>query len=104
MLNKKTKTLPVQMIATLCILTVFLSLSQAEVTLTVGNGSGAPGTSDNPLSVSLDNSVVVTGMQMEVCESPETPNLTCTGCETTDRAPSGFSCNIKSKKIFLHHR
>ena len=62
------------------------------VTLTVGSGTGLPGSVDNPVPVSLDTLFQDIGaVQMDVCD-PETILLTCSGCETTGRTPGAFSC------------
>ena len=65
-------------------------LSQAEVTLTVGNGSGVPGSSENQVEVSLNNlDDTIKGVQMDVCDADD--YLTCTECDTTERT-TGFIC------------
>jgi hypothetical protein len=61
------------------------------VNLTVGSGSGLPGTTDNPVTVSLDTLFMeVATIQTEVCDVDD--NLTCTGCEIAGRTPSTLSC------------
>ena len=101
-MSKNTRFLLIYSIVVFGFLVFSLPLSHATetVTITVGNGSGVPGSSDNTVEISLDNSGVVTGLQMDICETPATPNnLTCTPatCQTTDRTSSGFSCNIQEQ-------
>lgn len=87
---KKTMILLIQLIVGLCLLTFSLPLSQATVTLTVGNGSGLPGSSGNPVEVSLDNpGEKVGGVQMDICDVDD--YLSCGECETTGRT-SDFDC------------
>ena len=65
----------------------------ANVVLTIGDGSGAPGSSGNPVVVSLDNpNDKVKGVQVDVCDVDD--YLACTGCETTNRT-TGFSCTAE---------
>jgi len=88
--NKNTMILLVQLIIHSYFLTVSLSLSQADIKLTVGNGSGIPSSSDNPVEVSLENiNDKVRGISIDLCDADN--YLTCTGCGTTDRTP-GFRC------------
>ena len=57
-----------------------------DVTLTVGNGSGFPGSRNNIVEVSLDiPSATVIGLQVDITD--EGDHLTCTGC-----APQSRSC------------
>jgi len=75
--------------------TVFLIslplIARSQVTLDVGDGSGIPGSSDNPVNVSLENlSDKVRGITVDVCDIDN--YLTCTRCEITDRTP-GFWCS-----------
>lgn len=77
-------------IVAVCFLSLLLSMSRAEVTITVGDGSGLPGSSENLVSVSLTNSAnEVNGVQMSVCDVGD--YISCTGCETTERT-SKFQC------------
>ena len=65
--------------------------AQSQVTLNIEDSSGIPGSSDNLVEVSLTNlSDEVKGISLEVCDVDN--YLTCTGCEPTGRAPSGFEC------------
>ena len=65
-----------------------LLIHAADVTLTVGNGSGFPGSPDNVVEVSLDNpSDIVKGLQVDIGS-----HFTCTECTPNpDRAPQ-FYC------------
>jgi hypothetical protein len=61
-----------------------------EVTIDVGDGSGAPGSVHNPVSVSLDNTArEVEAIQIDICDVDN--YLTCTSCEATGRA-SQLNC------------
>ena len=72
---KKHLILSIQLLMCIFYLTVLSSPVQSQtVTIGLGNGSGLPGTSDNPFTVSLGNSVIVNGLQMNICETPATPN------------------------------
>jgi len=79
----------------LSFLTPFLSTSQAaKVTLSVGDGSGSPGSSEHQVAVDLENpNDGVKGIQMDVCDGDD--YLVCTACDTTERT-SGFSCSINN--------
>ena len=93
---KKNKIVLIQLIATLFIFTLLLSISQAEVTLTIGDGSGPPGSTGSQVAVSLDNpDDKVKGVMVDVCDADD--YLSCTECETTERA-SGFSCSTKMQE------
>lgn len=80
-----------QLVVILYSLTLFPSLCQADVTLTVGKGSGFPASSGIPVSVSLVNHYEqVRAVQLDICDMDD--YLSCIGCETTDRT-NGFSCS-----------
>ena len=67
-----------------------LTTVQAQVTLTVGTGSGAVGSSGNSIDVTLNNpSEKVKAIQLDVCDVDD--YLTLSSCETTVRS-AGFSC------------
>jgi len=56
------------------------------------NGSGRPGTTGNPVSVSLNNTDPVKAIQIEVCE--ENDYLTISDCDPAGRAATAlFSCS-----------
>lgn len=66
------------------------------VTLTIGDGSGLPGSSGNPVEVSLENpNDKVNGLQVDICDVDD--YLSCTACETAART-SVFSCSIEEQK------
>ena len=97
MINKRVKMLIIQFSA-LCLLVFSCSLSQADVTLTVGKGSGtAFPNMDYPVEVSLENQYdLVTILEVDVCDvddylslAPDNPPVY--SCETTDRT-YGFMC------------
>lgn len=70
-----------------------VSDSCQPATLTVGSGSGLPGSTDNFVAVSLDTLFLdVVGVQMEVCD-PDDLFLTCSGCEIAGRTPGAFGCS-----------
>ena len=66
----------------------------ADVTLTVGNGSGFPGSHNNPVTVNLDNpDDRIKGLQFDLCRGPY---LTLTGCSSTDRS-EGINCSFQDQ-------
>ena len=105
MLGKRMVILYAGLIVGFCFFGFSPSLSQAEVTLTVGDGSGSPGSTDNPVVVSLANpDDAVGGIQMDICEDKDdylTPPVINVGpppeyddeCAPTDRA-AGFDCLV----------
>jgi len=83
-MTKKVLLLFPQLMALICLVT--FSLSSAEVSLTVGDGTGLPGSKGRTVEVSLDNSgetEAATGMTMYVCD--EDNYLSVTGCQTMGR-------------------
>ena len=92
MINKRTMIVSIQLTMSLCLIIFSPLLSQAaDVTLTVGNGSGIPGSSDKQVEISLENlNDKVRGIQVEVCDVDN--YLSCMGCEEAERA-SGFLCS-----------
>jgi hypothetical protein len=78
----------------LCIclfVTAPLTTALGQVTLTVGNGSGAAGSSENSIDVTLNNpSEKVRAVELEVCDVDD--YLASSGCNTTLRS-SGFLCS-----------
>ena len=84
-----------QLIVCLCFLTFCLPLSQA-VTLSIGDGSGIPGSTGNQVAVSLENQNDSVGVvQVDVCDVDD--YLSCTTCETTERT-SNFRCSAYEQK------
>ena len=95
-INSKIKITAIHLIVGLWFLALSLSVTHAaDVTLTVGNSSGLPGSADNPVEVSLDNPDDPVGsIQMDVCDGDD--YLSCTECETTERT-SGFLCSTEEQ-------
>jgi hypothetical protein len=93
---RKTKTVvySIWLTSAVCCFTLLPSLVQSQggtATLTVGDGSGAPGSQGNQITVALNNDVSVGGMQLEICD--EDDFMVCAGCQVQDRA-SGFLCDL----------
>ena len=93
---RKTKTVlySIWLASVVCCLTVLPSLAQSQggtATLTVGDGSGTPGSQGNHITVTLTNDVPVGGMQVEICD--EENFMVCAGCQGVDRA-SNFLCSL----------
>ena len=89
-INRKIRISFIQLIVGLCFLTLSLSLSQAEVTLTFGDGSGIPGATSIPIAVSLENpNHKVKGVEVLIQDVDD--YLVFSECETTDRS-AGFDC------------
>ena len=64
----------------------------AQVTLSVGDGNGVPGSSGNEVAISLENlDNLVLGVQSDVCDVGD--HLVITGIETTSRT-EGFDCDF----------
>ena len=101
MFDGKGKIMFIQLVISLCIFVFPLSVSQAVVILTVGDGSGLPGSTDRPVDVSLANpDDIVRGIQMDICDVDDflTPVRNDNPpeydeCESTDRT-AGFSCLV----------
>jgi len=80
-----------------CSFVLLPSLAQSQggtATLTVGDGSGAPGSQGNQITVSLTNDVSVGGMQLKICDEDDV--IVCAGCQAVDRA-SGFLCDTNEQ-------
>ncbi len=92
-MNKKTLFSSIQIIFFACYLFLLPPLAQSQVgtvTLSVGDGSGAPGSTGNPVEISLENSDDrTTGVQFDICRGSY---LTLSACENTDRT-STISCS-----------
>ena len=90
--NKNTLLSSSQTIIFLCFLFLFPSLVLSQVgtvTLGVGNSFGEPGSTDNPVEISLDNQDDrATGLQCDVCRGD---NLNLSACENTVRT-TGINC------------
>ena len=90
--NKNTLLSSSQTIIFLCFMFLFPSLVLSQVgtvTLGMGNGFGEPGSTDNPVEISLDNQGDrATSLQCDVCRGD---NLTLSACESTVRT-TGINC------------
>jgi hypothetical protein len=74
-------------------LLLFSPVSRADVTLTMGTGSGYRGSYNNPVSVNLSNPLdKVRKIQMDVCDVDG--HLTEFKCDTTSRSRDGFTCRF----------
>ena len=103
MIKKAARILSTPSIAAIFFLTICFSKAYpADVTLTVGDGEGAPGSSGNPVAVSLDNPIEVKGgLQLDICDVDNylTPVLNddpppqYKHCNTTERTTS-FECTV----------
>ncbi len=85
------------LVAVFCGALIFPPGACSQVTLTVGEGTGGPGSCASPVAVSLANpGVMVKGVSMDLCEANNT--LIRLGCDTTPRTPAyaggnaDFSC------------
>ena len=79
-------------IITLFFILCFSWEALAQVTLTVEDGMGPPGSSENAVVISLENpDDKVLGVQSDICEVGD--YLVITGIETTSRT-KGFDCNF----------
>jgi len=95
MINKKFKYNSMNVII-ICVILSFLSLSQAEITLTIGNGAGYPGSEGNQVDISLDNQDdEVGGVQIDICDVDD--YLSCTECNLTERTVD-FTCLCYEQK------
>jgi len=66
--------------------------SLAQVTLSVGDGNGVPGSSGNEVAISLENlDNLVLGVQLDICDVGD--YLVITGIETTSRT-EGLDCDF----------
>lgn len=74
---------------------LFPQPNQAQVTLTVGDGSGYRGSYNNPVAVSLSNpGDRVKRVQMDLCDVDDF--LSVLDCTVTDRGSDGFTCQVIS--------
>ena len=93
----KTVLYSIWLASAVCSFILLPSLAQSQggaATLTVGDGSGAPRSQGNQITVGLTNDVPVGGMQLEVCDEDDV--MVCAGCQTVDRA-SGFLCDTNEQ-------
>lgn len=80
-----------------CSFVLLPSVAQSQggtATLTVGDGSGAPDSQGNQITVTLTNDVSVGGMQLEICDDDDF--MVCAGCQVQGRA-SGFLCELEEQ-------
>ena len=76
-------------------LLLFSSVSQAQVTLSVGTGSGYRGSDNNAVSVNLSNAADrVRKVQVELCDVDN--HMSVARCDTTTRSRDGFTCGVIS--------
>lgn len=76
----------------LCILLAvcLLSCRQADVTMTIGSGTGAPGSENNMVAITIDNPAhAIQGIQADICD--EGNHLQGVACEPVGSA-SDFTC------------
>ena len=95
---KKTKTVlySIWLTAAVCHFIFLPSLAQSQgrtATFTVGDGSGAPGSQDNQITVSLNNDVPVGGFELEICDEDNFMVCADKSCKVVGRA-SGFFCDL----------
>lgn len=99
-MRKKTTVLYTLCLASaVCCFTLLPSLAQSQggtATLTVGDGSGAPGSQGNQITVTLTNDVPVGGMQLDICDEDDFMVCAKGSCNVLDRA-SGFLCEINEQ-------
>ena len=95
MIHERNNSLPAWLFFICCL--VFLSLpavvqaQQGTITLIAGDGTGPPGSTANPVLITLDNpDDRIKGLQFDLCRGPY---LTLTGCSSTDRS-QGINCNF----------
>lgn len=93
----KTVLYSIWLASAVCYFILLPSLAQSQggaATLTVGDGSGAPGSQGNQITVALTNDVSVGGMQLEICDEDDV--MVCAGCQVQGRA-SGFLCDLEEQ-------
>ena len=98
---RKTKTVlySIWLASAVCCFTLLPSLAQSQggtATLTVGDGSGTPGSLGNQITVTLTNDVPVGGMQLDICDEDDFMVCADKSCNVVDRA-SGFLCDINEQ-------
>ena len=93
---KRFRTLSMCFFVTLCFMSLALSTGQAQVTITVEDGSGFIGSTGNTIDVTLNNpSENVKAVNLDICDVGD--YLSCSACETTERS-SGFSCTASEQE------
>ena len=93
---KRFRTLSMCFFVTLCFMSLALSTGQAQVTITVEDGSGFIGSTGNTVGVILNNpSEKVSAVRVDVCDVDN--YLSSSACETTARS-SGFDCAANERE------
>ena len=90
MKNKCTASPSVGTFITILIIACLASCQRADVSLTIGNGSGSPGSENNIVEITIDNPVSkIKGIQADICD--EGNYLQGVACEPIGSA-SEFTC------------
>jgi len=97
---RKTNTVRYSIWLALAVCSFILSPSLAQsqggtATLTLGDGSGAPRSQGNQITVVLNNDIPVGGIQLEICD--EDDFVVCADCQAVDRA-SSFLCDLNERR------
>jgi hypothetical protein len=72
------------------------SIRAADVTLTIGNGSGFPGAQDNQVEVSMNNpGNSVSSLQLDITDADN--YLICTGCTRDEVRAPNFNCAVQEQ-------
>ena len=94
--NKKSIHLSTFLIVFACSLFFFTPSSQSQdVFVSVGNGSGAPGSQNNSVTLSMQNNIMVKGLQLAIKDDKNF--LFATGCNTIGRA-SVSTCEVNEHR------
>jgi hypothetical protein len=94
----KSKVIPLSLflIVTVCAFMVIAPYSQAQdVFITLGKRTGTPNSRNNPVTVALENTVKVKGIQLAIKDAGD--YLSATGCKTFGRA-STLTCDVIEKQ------
>lgn len=87
---KNISMLPVRIFISALMGICLASCQQADVSLTIGNGSGSPGSENNPVELTLANPVnTIKGIQADICDKEN--YLQGVACDPIGTA-SEFSC------------
>ncbi len=90
-MTKLLKVLSVCLCLSVCFVTLPYSMAQAQVTLTVGDGSGAVGSDERSVELTLNNpSEKVRAVQLDICDVDD--YISSSDCNTTTRS-SNFTCS-----------
>ena len=98
MINKNSMILLSRLLVHLCFLILLPSLIQAtDVTLIIEDGSGFPGSYENPVEVSLINpNHHVKAVQLDIDDI--TDNIVCTKCTANEGRAPGFVCSANEQE------